>query len=152
MSSRSPGAHHGERPQQVETAYVLSLAAIALQGVSWALDAFVIAPTGLDEMRHHMGQREAVLQLILSGGVVCVIGALWLLLAVKMRAGYNWARIVLAAAGALSALFVLNSLSMSGYPWEEMITIGPDLLGLGAIALIFLPPSNAYFSGRTVSP
>lgn len=152
MSSHSPGVRDGEPPRQVENAFLLSLGAIALQLVSWVLDAFVIAPTGLDEMRYEVGQQDAVVQLIISAGVLCVVSALWLFLAVRMRAGRNWARIVLTAATALSALFLLNSLSMSGYPWDEMAGAAPDLLALGATVLMFLPSANTYFSAGTVYP
>ncbi|MCP9212253.1 hypothetical protein [Streptomyces cucumeris] len=150
MTSRSPGARHDERPQQVETAYILSLTAIALQLVSWVMGSFVIEPTGFDEMRQEVGQDQVVQQLALSAVALCVICVLWALLAVKMREGQNWARLVLAAATALSALFLVNSLSMSGYPWDELVGAAPDLVAYGAIAMMFLPSSNAYFVDDTV--
>ncbi|MEU8828081.1 hypothetical protein [Streptomyces sp. NPDC048636] len=152
MISRSPGARHDGRPPHVETAFFLSLAAIALQLVAWVLGSFVIDPTGYEEMRNEVGQPKAIQQLALSGSALGVISVIWLLLARRMREGHNWARMVLAAATALSALFLLNSLSMSGYPRDEMIGAVPDVLAIGAIAPMFLPSSNAYFSARTVHP
>ncbi|QKV96384.1 hypothetical protein HUT19_35640 [Streptomyces sp. NA02950] len=121
MSSRSPGVRDGEPPRQVENAFLHSLGAIALQLVSWVLDAFVFAPTGLGETRYEVGRR--------------VVSALWLFLAVRMRAGRNWARTVLTAATALSALFLLNSLSMSGYPWDGRTggQQGGSRIGAGAL-------------------
>ncbi|MEU6084318.1 hypothetical protein [Streptomyces sp. NPDC047108] len=135
-----------ERPREVETAFMLSVAAMAVQVVTWMLDVFVIAPTGLEQMRDADGERGALLQVALSGGATVVVTGLWLYFAVMMRAGRNWARIVLTVGGALSLFLLMNSLSMSGFAREEMLRIAPDLLATAAIVLMFLPASRAYFS------
>jgi hypothetical protein len=84
-------------------------------------------------------------------GVIFI--ALYLFFAFKMRAGRNWARIVLTV---LSALSILSSTSAS-----SSVTINNNVyrstgsqtfswigtvLAIVAIVLMFLPASNAYFS------
>ncbi|MGK5447743.1 hypothetical protein [Streptomyces radiopugnans] len=142
------------RPREVEGAFALTLAAVAAQVAVWVLGAFVVSPTGFEELRGETGQGDAFAQLALSGGFLAVVSALWLLLAARMRAGVNWARIALTAVGVLSGLFFLNSLSMDGFQWAADGGVGdllltdllPDLLVAGAIVMMFLPASNAYFS------
>ncbi|MEV6318079.1 hypothetical protein [Streptomyces sp. NPDC051776] len=142
----SAAAGPAQRPREVETAFWLSVVAMGVQLVMWVLDVFVIAPTGLEQMREADGQRGAVVQVAISGGVTVVATGLWLCVAVMMRAGRNWARILLAVGGALSVFFLMNSLGMSGFAWEELVRVAPDALATAAIVLLFLPPSQAYFS------
>src|ERR1700712_1287690 len=90
----------------------------------------------------------------ISTAVVGVIFlALYLFFAFKMRAGRNWARIVLTV---LSALSIISSFSPSatvtvnGHVYKSTGTqfvgwIGV-VLAIVAIVLMFLPASNAYFS------
>lgn len=89
--------------------------------------------------------------------ITVVIGvvflALYLLFAFKMRAGRNWARIVLTV---LSALSIASSFSASGsvnvngtvYKSTSTQTTGivGAVLAIVAIVLMFLPASNAYFA------
>ncbi|CAL9449061.1 hypothetical protein [Streptomyces atacamensis] len=142
------------RPRQVDAAFALSLAALAVQVAVWVLGSFVVSPTGLEELRGELGRDGAARQLAVSAVVLAVLGALWLLFCFKMRAGDGRARIALTAVGVLSGLFFLNSLSTDGFRWSAGGGIGdllltdllPDLLVAGTIVLMFLPASNAYFS------
>lgn len=140
------------RPGKVEAAFRLSLAAIAAQAVVWVLGTFAVAPTGFGEMRDEMGRDGAVVQAAVSGGFLVVLSALWLLLALRTRAGAGWARIALTALG---VLFLLTGLGTDGFRWSSAAggtggllphDLLPDLLAAGAIVLMFLPASNAYFS------
>ncbi|MFF3767562.1 hypothetical protein ACFYYR_26260 [Streptomyces sp. NPDC001922] len=143
------------RPREVVGAFRLSLLAIAVNWVVWVLGAFVVRPTGFDEMRQEVGRQDALVQLAVSAGALLVISGVWLFCLLRMRAGRNWARIVLAAIAALSVLFVLNSLSMDGFDrltgtWlmnDVLLSDLPSgLLFAAAAALLFLPSSNAYFA------
>ncbi|WP_143688580.1 hypothetical protein [Streptomyces barkulensis] len=142
------------RPRTVEAAFALSLAAIAVQVAVWVLGAFVVSPTGLEELRGELGRDGAARQLAASAGFLAVLGALWLLFCFRMRAGDGRARITLTVVGLLSGLFFLNTLSTDGFRWTADGGIGdllltdvlPDLLVAGAIVMMFLPASNAYFS------
>jgi hypothetical protein len=135
-------------PKAVEAAFVLSLAAAAAEAVIWVLVAFVLAPTEFDEMRSEVGRHDALVQLGISAGATLVICAVWLLCTFRMRAGANWARLVLTAGGVLAALFRLNDLSMSGFPWngETVMHAVPDLLAAVVVVLMYLPPSGAHFA------
>ena len=71
--------------------------------------------------------------------IAVVIAGLYLLFAFKLRAGRNWARIVLTVLAALQLLSVLTGQS----------TIGGYLAVLAAVVgvvLSFTGPSNAYFA------
>lgn len=82
-----------------------------------------------------------------------ILLGLYLLFAFKMRAGRNWARIVLTVLSALSILSpttASSSVTVNGSVYKSSSTqltgwIGAAL-GIVAIVLMFLPASNAYFA------
>ena len=95
---------------------------------------------------------------IVSAVVAIVFLALYLLFAFKMRAGRNWARIVLTI---LSALTLLSRFTASGaveiggteyVDTTSQITgwIGA-VLALVAIIAMYAPASNAYFKERKIA-
>ncbi|WP_329036505.1 hypothetical protein OIE71_26175 [Streptomyces sp. NBC_01725] len=71
----------------VETAFLLLLAAIAVDAVVWTLDTFVIAPSGLDEMRTEMGGSGAIQQVAMSAGFLILTSGLFLFFVFQMRQG-----------------------------------------------------------------
>ncbi|MER6922861.1 hypothetical protein [Streptomyces spiralis] len=124
----------------------------------WALGAFVVSPTGFEEMRQEMGQHGAVAQMLTSAGFLLVDTALRVVVAFRMRAGRNWARLVLTALGVLGMFLLLATMSMDGLGWETVTeSIGDlplsdsvlSLLDACVIMLMFLPTANAYFSTRS---
>ncbi|MGW1893355.1 hypothetical protein ACWCP6_24375 [Streptomyces sp. NPDC002004] len=142
------GAGRTERPREVGTAFALLLGAMTAEAITWVLGALVIPPTGFDDMRSAVGQHDAVVQLCVSAGAVLTITAAGLFVAAKMRAGRNWARVVLAVVSAGSLLMQLNDWSMGGFPWEweAVLSTVPGLLAVAAAALMYLPESGAYFA------
>jgi hypothetical protein len=69
-----------------------------------------------------------------------IIALLFVLFAVKLRAGRNWARIVLTVVTALDVVSILvNGGSVLGYVGLVFAVFG--------VALSFAPASNAYFVG-----
>jgi hypothetical protein len=71
--------------------------------------------------------------------IAAIIAALYLLFAFKLRAGRNWARIVLTVLAALQLLSVLTGQStIAGYVAVLAAVIG--------VVLSFTGPSNAYFA------
>lgn len=86
MSGTTGREAEGVRPKGIEAAWRLTLAAVAATAVDWVLGAFVIEPTGLGELTAHSGADAAARQLALSGGVLLVVLAGWLAVAVRMRA------------------------------------------------------------------
>jgi hypothetical protein len=81
-----------------------------------------------------------------------IFAAVYLLFAFKMRAGRNWARIVLTVFGALSLLSTFtsstSSVTVNGQTYAS--NSGPGwvtgLLALAGIVLMYLPQSNQFFA------
>lgn len=89
------------------------------------------------------------------GAVVAgvIIVALYLLFAFKMRAGRNWARIVLTVLSALSIVsqFTFSaSVEVNGRVYSSSLSDASGWVGTAlavvAIVLMFLPASNEYFA------
>ena len=79
--------------------------------------------------------------------------ALYLFFAFKMRAGRNWARIVLTVLSALSIISSFSSsttVTVNGHVYKSTSTQFVGWIGVAlaiiAIVLMFLPASNAYFT------
>jgi hypothetical protein len=71
--------------------------------------------------------------------IAVIISALYLLFAFKLRAGKNWARIVLTVITALQLISLLaGQATIGGY-----ISVAAAIIG---VVLSFLTPSNAYFA------
>ncbi|MEU0953072.1 hypothetical protein ABZ353_12100 [Streptomyces niveus] len=154
MTTTQETAQRGARPRVVETAFLLLLAAIAVDAVVWTLDTFVVSPSGFDEMRDEMGESGAIRQVAMSAGFLILTSGLFLFFVFQMRQGRNWARNTLAAVAALVAFFVINSMSTNefdkggtaGVIYDVFISVSPVFLVAGAVLLMFLPTANAYFS------
>ncbi|MFD6951317.1 MULTISPECIES: hypothetical protein [unclassified Nocardiopsis] len=122
------------------------------------LDVLLIAPTGLDSMRAAAGDGGGLRQAAVSGAFTLLIAAMGVLLAVLVRQGRAWARLLLAAVGALLTLLGLATVNMDGAAWttpEGALSVHglladavPALAGAASPVLLFLPASNAYFSRR----
>ncbi|GAA3119543.1 hypothetical protein [Streptomyces goshikiensis] len=146
MTGAAGSSTTGARPKEIETAWLLTLAAVVGQAVVWVLGSFVVDPTGLDDMTSVSGAGAAARQLALSGGVLAVV----LAVAVKMRAGRAWARAVLAVAGALCLVAAATDFSMSGTgpaAWPLLACL-PDLLTAAAVVPMFLPAARTHFQTR----
>ncbi|MFE1959013.1 hypothetical protein [Streptomyces sp. NPDC059479] len=147
------------RPKEVKTAFLLLLAAIAVDAVVWVLDTLVISPSGLDEMRNEMGESRAIQQVAMSAGFLILTSTLFLFFVLMMRQGRNWARGFIAASGALVMFFLINSMSTSEFHKETtadliydlFISVSPVVLIAGAVVLMFQPAANMYFSSKEIS-
>ncbi|MFE2923834.1 hypothetical protein [Streptomyces goshikiensis] len=150
MTGTTGSSSTGARPKEIEAAWLLTLAAVVGQAVVWVLGSFVVDPTGLDDMTSVSGADAAARQLALSGGVLAVVLAGWLAVAVRMRAGRGWARAVLGVAGALCLVAAATDFSMSGTgpaAWPLLACL-PDLLTAAAVVPMFLPAARAHFQAR----
>ncbi|MEU8680371.1 hypothetical protein [Streptomyces sp. NPDC048611] len=132
----------------MQLAFRAALVTVFLQVGGWALEAFVLPPTGFRQLRDQVGLSGALIQLTLSAGGLVVLAGGWLLCAVRMRRGHNWARLVLVTVAGLHLLFVLTDLSTNGLPteWTVLSRYGPDLFTSAIAPALLLPASRAYFS------
>jgi len=89
---------------------------------------------------------------IVSVFVFLVFAAVYLLFAFKMRAGRNWARIVLTVFGALTLLSAFNtttsSVTVNGQTYASSSGSGwvTAVLALAGIILMYVGPSNKFFA------
>jgi hypothetical protein len=87
--------------------------------------------------------QAVTLTMVVALVIAVIIAALYLLFAFKLRAGRNWARIVLTVITALQLLSVLvGQTTVLGYISVVVAVIG--------VVLAFLAPSNAYFAAGKV--
>jgi|1186.fasta_scaffold740011_2 hypothetical protein len=84
-------------------------------------------------------QRSATVAQAVGIGVLVVLALLYLVLSFKLKAGRNWARIVLTI---VTLLQVASLLATSGTPVNYVSTA----ISVLALVLSYLPPSNAYVS------
>ncbi|MCZ4077653.1 hypothetical protein O1W68_06845 [Rhodococcus sp. H36-A4] len=80
-----------------------------------------------------------------GGGIIAIVLALiQLWLAFRMRAGRNWARIVLTIVGVAYLLSVFSGGGVAGiFNWIYLVVF------VAAVVLMFVPASGAFFRSRT---
>ncbi|MEU9702544.1 hypothetical protein [Streptomyces sp. NPDC047981] len=149
FTSRGMAGGKGRRPGGLRLAWAVTLAAVAAEVAVWVLGAFVVAPTSLDELTAFAGREEAVARLVVSAGVLALLLAAWVAVALWMRAGRGWARMVLTAVGAGLLLFRLSDFSMDGMggvgpAWWVACNALPDLLAAAAVVPMWLPGSRTH--------
>lgn len=160
----SPAANYQGQPAQpaapgsVKGAFAIYLVAalLALAGIVLSLtsniwaEAIAANPTSTSGVSAQTLVNTAKTIVVVAGVLFL---ALYLLFAFKMRAGRNWARIVLTVLSALSILSATSassSVTINNNVYRSSSTqasgwIGAAL-GVLAIVLMFLPASNAYFA------
>ncbi|MHA7154076.1 hypothetical protein [Arthrobacter sp. TMN-50] len=146
----------GAAPKEVERAFWLIIAAGVLSFISSIIGVLSIPTQG------PAGGAGIALTLVFAA----VATGIYILLAIFIRKGHNWARItatVLAVLSVLSYLFGLLSLSMLEgsdlLQGQELTTPGPLETGIGILALVlgvlgvvmtFLKPARPYFQKQIV--
>jgi hypothetical protein len=82
--------------------------------------------------------------------VVGLIGiGLWLWMAVKSKAGRNWARITGTVFFAINTLLLLGSITRPGAAASRIVNILGWLVGLGAIILLWRRSSSDFFKAQS---
>lgn len=143
----------GPPPKDVQTSVKLWFASIALALVAGLLsllftDRDVARQALLDsDAGLSASQADTAVTISVIGGFffVVVIAALQLLFVFKMRAGRNWARIVLTVLGALAVIFGLFGFT-AGFTIGSLVNLVSILLIVGAIVLMYRPAASAYFA------
>lgn len=147
--SNSLDTSRRKAPAPVTLAFIFYLlsALMALAGV-----ALLFTTSGKRTLRNDLASSAtsttSVDNLVNSTRIIAVVIAvvvivLYLFFAVKMRAGRNWARIVLTVLTVLSIISSFSGNLSSARNWSTWVGI---ILPVLAIILMFLPQSSAYFA------
>lgn len=113
----------------------------ALTDQTAAMQAMADSDTGLTEDQL---QAAVTIGLVIALVLAVILLALQVFFVLKMKAGRNWARIVLAVLGGLSIVSALPGLAdFSAGTAVNLISV---LLLIAAIVFMFRPAANPYFS------
>ncbi|WP_033371352.1 hypothetical protein [Humibacter albus] len=136
------------RPGAVTAAYVIWLigAIISLLGAIFALVIGIFALT-IGAVAAGLGGAAAGAIILTLAIFVFIIAIIELIIVSRMRAGRNWARVVLTILGALSIASTIvqwaQNTSNAGTGVGSAISVAIVLL---AIILMYVPTANAYFA------
>lgn len=144
------------RPKAVESAFQASLASVAISALGTVFTLLLDKPTltrmvddmlaGLpEEQRGDLTATVGAFQVIL-GFSIAVFAGLFVLFAVKMRAGRNWARILLTIYTAVGVWSFLAAVGSNGAELELMWSLAEVAFGVTAVIYMFRPESSAYFA------
>lgn len=151
-----PGAEI-PRPKAIDNAFWASIASTAIASVAtvvtvlfdqaW-LDRFaraMLADTGRRATDADLATATGVAKLSLGLGVA-LFAAVFVLFAVKMRAGRGWARIVLTAFAVLGAMNFLTAAASTGAALGLMWSLAEVAFSITAVVYMFRPESTAFFA------
>jgi hypothetical protein len=152
--STGPPPLRGTRPKEVEISFGLWVATLVLGVLGVVLSYSQIKQVQAQMINQMVAQNPPMDQSMIerTATTALVVGVvLWLLVVAVMfvfvflmRAGRNWARIVLAVLGGLDVLFSLVGVVVAG----SVAGLLQLLLLIGAIVTMFLPAANAWFAPR----
>lgn len=143
------------RPKAVDSAFQAVLASVAASAVGtvvtvlldralltrWVSETMDSLPP---EQRMSPSQLVGAMQVLLGFSIAVFVG-LFLLFAVKMRAGRNWARIVLTIYTATGVWSFLTSVATSGAELDLIWSLAEVAFGVTAVIYMFRPESTKYF-------
>jgi hypothetical protein len=144
------------RPKAIDSAFQAVLASVAISAVATVVTVMLdtaqltsmITPA-LESLppdqRLSTSAMIAAFRVILGFSIV-VFAGLFVLFAVKMRAGRNWARILLTIYTAFGAFGFLTSMASAGPDLELMWSLAEVAFGVTAVVYMFRPESTKYFT------
>lgn len=148
--SAPPAAASPARPKQVDISFWLLIASLVLSIISIpvgiaAMNSPEYRATVEKQMADMPGTAvsadDAIAAAVVLLVVIAVISlAVSLLVAIFIRKGYNWARIVLTIFAVLS---LLNFVDLSA---ANLIAVAATLLTVAATVLLYLKPAPEYFT------
>ncbi|WP_232668551.1 hypothetical protein [Pseudonocardia sp. TRM90224] len=168
MPEGRSGPPPAARPGPVTTAFVLllvsaalSLAGLAINTVTYAtvgLPGSDVATAGLSPDQAALAESITRVSLIVGAVLFLAFETFLLVATFKMRAGRNWARIVLTVVGGLGVALTIVTLALLP-ALQPGIDLPSVILGIvqsgvivAAIVLMFRPAANLYFRGAATSP
>lgn len=135
----------GRRPASVTWSFVLWLIT-AILGIIGGIIIFVLAGALSVRASSSTGSALPIAFFFVGGVIAIVIAIIELLIVFRMRAGRNWARIVLLIVAILQVIGNLTQVNQNNISnWIGLVTV------VIATVLMFVPTSNDYFranSGR----
>jgi len=143
------------RPKAIDSAFQASLVSTAIGAISAVFTFLLDRQFVVDMARQVMespgadqGFTEEQLINVYRFSMIIGIGVfvgLNLLFTYKMRAGRNWARLVLTIFTAIGALSFLSAMSSSGADLELMWSLAQTAFGVTAVVYMYRKESSAYF-------
>lgn len=145
------------RPKAIDTAFQLTIAGIVLGAIGAVLNTLVdheevvrLARSTLTRTGEPFTENDVVALIapvrIAGGFTVAVIAGLILLVAFKMRAGRNWARLLLILFALLSMVNFLGAVSASGAALDFIWDLGGAACWVAAVIYLFRPESMTFFT------
>jgi hypothetical protein len=144
------------RPKAVDSAFQAVLASVAVSAIGtvvtvlldralltrWVTETIDSMPP---DQRLDPSAMVGAMQVIL-GLSIAIFAGLFLLFAVKMRAGRNWARIVITLYTVFGVWSFLTSIASSGAELSLMWSLAEVAFGVTAVIYMFRPESSKYFA------
>ena len=144
------------RPKAVDSAFQAVLVAVAISAVAtvvtvlldkalltvWVTESLDTLPA---DQRPSVATMVSAMQVLLGFSIVIFAG-LFVLFAVKMRAGRNWARILLTIYTGFGVWGFLTAMASSGAELELMWNLAEVAFGVTAVIYMFRPESTKYFA------
>lgn len=144
------------RPKAVDSAFQAVLTAVAISAVAtvvtvlldrallttWVNQTLESLP---EDQRLNSGAMVGAMQVIL-GFSIAIFAGLFVLFAVKMRAGRNWARLLLTIYTAFNVWSFLAALASEGAELTLMWNLAEVAFGVTAVIYMFRPESSKYFA------
>jgi hypothetical protein len=144
------------RPRAVDSAFQAVLASVAVSAIgtvvtvlldkalltSWVTQTMDSMPP---DQRLDPNTMVGAMQVILAFSIAIFAG-LFVLFAVKMRAGRNWARVVLTIYTVFGVWSFLTAIASSGAELSLMWSLAEVAFGVTAVIYMFRPESSKYFA------
>ena len=145
------------RPKSVDSAFLFAVAGIVLTAVGTAVSTLVDREEVVRLIREALSRSDRpyteqdVLVLItpfrIGGGVtLAVFAGLFLLVALRMRAGRGWARLLLTAFALFDMVDFLAAAAKTGAALELIWSLAGVAFAAVAVIYMYRPESTAYFA------
>ena len=154
----SQAGSKGPAPREVMIGFWLILAAGVLAFINNLITSFnlpdLLTPSQIQDLRQtNIDVQDVSGFLITFSVVIALIGlGLYVLIALFVRKGHNWARIVGTVFAAFSIFGLLVSLPAYFMSALGFLSLLSTLAGIAGIVMLYLKPSNAYFQRHQYNP
>lgn len=148
------------RPKEIDSAVQFWYGALALSVIGMVIRTFtipepVLAQFRMQAERDGFRDQQLIDSAVLIGQVVWLVVylalcGLWVLFIVKMRAGQNWARVVLATLGWIAVVLTVPMMAADQFA-TTVFYLATVVIEVVAIVQMFRGPANEYFVGQRTS-